>query len=105
MQGLIQRNRSGHDPRRADVDGRASFLIQVKAGPAGLCCSADTDFRRTPMPAETIIILTGVTAAFSIFGGLLAWATSIAGPAFPGYGRSQAPQPRTPGIGPAVLAR
>lgn len=57
------------------------------------------------MPAETILIVSVVVGAFTIFGGLLAWATSIAGPAFPSDGRSDAPKARTTGIGPAVLAR
>jgi hypothetical protein len=37
------------------------------------------------MPAETVIVVAAIVGIFTLFGGVLAWATSIAGPAFPGY--------------------
>lgn len=49
------------------------------------------------MPAETVIVVAAVIAVFSVFGGLLGWATSIAGPAFPGYGRTAGSGTRSPG--------
>ncbi len=54
------------------------------------------------MPVETVIVVAAVVAAFSIFGGLMGWATSIAGPAFPGYSRASASRAQLSGVGHSV---
>jgi hypothetical protein len=56
------------------------------------------------MPAETVIVVAAVVAVFSVFGGLLGWATSIAGPAFPGHGKTSGSSVGSPGVGPFILA-
>ncbi len=56
------------------------------------------------MSAETVMVVAAVVAAFSIFGGLLGWATSIAGPAFPGHGKTAGSGTRSSGAGSVLLA-